>query len=630
MLLLKFIRKMGKVLRGGVADRVIMLGGLLGLAIGMVPGFNMTLVLLVLALLLLNAHFHIALLGFAVGKILCLALAPLTFRIGYFIIHGIGLEGFFRFASDAPVLALMDLHVYSLVGGLPLGLVLGLVFGWLMVRAVHGLRVGLVEATERSQKMRRLAANPVVRVFLRLVFGPKKAELGELLKEHPPVLRKSGFIVVGVAVALLLVGQYFFLDRGVKAGIERGVGMAHGAQVDVERARLSLTGGLLDLAGLQATDREDPARNAFEAGRLAASINVPDLLRKRYVINEVAVSNVLFGTERAAPGEVFKLPPPDEPEPEPSPLDYLEQARELRDRLLKLKEYLEMVEARREKQREKQREKLQRHGENIGYLTLSAQDILAERPTWVIRNVVIEGLRLPIAPEPQKLQATELTSHPELTGRPMVLTMTPEGADPTAHIELNFDRPDAVHTAAFRLRNVSLGDVLRLSGEAPVDVEGGRADIVIAGTFSATSLDFPFELDLTDLQAAVRPGQSFLGLDPDAAARMLDAVGELRITGSLTGSPGAPRVEINAGEVLASMRESLVAAGRAELANLVDEQAERLGKEIRARLDDEIRDRLPGLEGVFPRRQEPPAEEDDEDEPEPQRRPEDRLRDMFR
>ena len=138
------IRKLGKLARGGVTPLQVLLGCLLGVMLGMVPGFNMTMLLGIVLLVLLNANGGMAALGFALGKALCLLMAPVTFQIGYFLIHRIGLEGLFRAAGDTPVVALMDLHYYCLVGGLPVGLLVGLAMGLGMAKLVQGVRKGIL------------------------------------------------------------------------------------------------------------------------------------------------------------------------------------------------------------------------------------------------------------------------------------------------------------------------------------------------------------------------------------------------------------------------------------------------------------------------------------------------------
>ena len=129
MITFKIIRKIGKMLRGGAGKKEIFTGALLGVLIGFNPTLSLTLFLAILITLLLNANIGFTMLGVALGKVLGLALSVVTFHTGYFIIHGMGLESLFTTWVNAPVLALMDLNVYSMIGSLPFALVTGIAFG---------------------------------------------------------------------------------------------------------------------------------------------------------------------------------------------------------------------------------------------------------------------------------------------------------------------------------------------------------------------------------------------------------------------------------------------------------------------------------------------------------------------
>ncbi|MHC4873179.1 MAG: hypothetical protein ACYTFY_15155, partial [Planctomycetota bacterium] len=121
----KIIRKLGAALRGGPTFLQVFLGVFAGFAIGMMPGINLSFILLMALLLILNVNGGVAAVAVIIGKVLCLILAPLTFNIGYFLIHSIGLEGLVRAFGDTPVLALLDLHVYCMTGAIPFIIILG-------------------------------------------------------------------------------------------------------------------------------------------------------------------------------------------------------------------------------------------------------------------------------------------------------------------------------------------------------------------------------------------------------------------------------------------------------------------------------------------------------------------------
>ncbi len=106
---LKIFRKIVKFIRGGGGPLQIVLACILGMTLGLAPGFNLTTVGLVLLIVALNVSIGLAMFSAVVGKLLQLAAAPLLFETGHFLIHGAGLAGLVRWAGDTPVVALLDL-----------------------------------------------------------------------------------------------------------------------------------------------------------------------------------------------------------------------------------------------------------------------------------------------------------------------------------------------------------------------------------------------------------------------------------------------------------------------------------------------------------------------------------------
>ena len=176
MLTFKLIRKIGKILRGGAGRKEIILGTVFGALIGFNPDFNVTLLITFLLALLLNANFSFVVLGAAIGKLVSLATAAVSFHIGYTLIHNIGMESLFRSLCSAPVTALMDLNVYAMVGGLPLALATGLVLGIVLGTAVVKIRGKMLEA-DQHEIVGKTFGNKISRLLLRLAFGKSKLAL---------------------------------------------------------------------------------------------------------------------------------------------------------------------------------------------------------------------------------------------------------------------------------------------------------------------------------------------------------------------------------------------------------------------------------------------------------------------
>lgn len=430
---IKFIRKLVKVLRGGATFRQIFLAVLLGFAAGMIPGINLTLILCLVLLLVLNTNGGMALLAYLIGKSLCLLLAPVTFEIGFFLIHGAGLLGLIQAASDVPVLALLDLHVYSLLGGLPVIVVVGGALAWALSSLIVKARAGVAAAAGRSEKFQKLARNWFVRVLLRIAFGHQKESMAEMLEKESPIFLGSRLAVGLVVVVVMVVFQYLFLDVLARKGIEAGIAEASGAEVNVKRADLSLLTGRLVVEGLQVTDAARPTHNQVQADRIVMDVSVADLLTRRFVVDAVECDRVRTDVERVSPGKVYRRREPTGDDKERWNIDigglgnikeYYEQARKLHERIQELKGYLEKKEADTQ-EGPPDKEKLKEEARLRGYLRLSAKDCLARRPTWVVRFIKVGQVEVVEGLPGITLEARELSSHPSLHPEKMELKAYP-------------------------------------------------------------------------------------------------------------------------------------------------------------------------------------------------------------
>ena len=577
------VRKLGKLIRGGVTPGQVFLGCLLGFVLGMIPGFNGSMLLVVLLLVLLNANGAMAMLCFALGKVLCILLAPVTFQIGYFLIHQAGLEGLFRAAGDTPGVALMDLHYYCVAGGLLVGLLGGAVLGVLVGNVIRGTRKMILAAGERSEKAQRIAAKGPVRLLLRLVFGKQKAGFAEMLDKRSPVFRKAGVVLCAVLIALAVVGQIVLTDLFFEDALRGGLAAAVGAEVNIERADLSLFGEGLEIEGLQITDPGKPTHNLFQAKRLAGDVSVSGLLTKRLIVNRLVIDDAQTDAKRAAPGEVFEKEPRPEPEaPDDALSEYFEKAKELREWFEKLKEYLDKRDANEADEQptpeeiEQRKRRLRDLARAEGYFALSAQEILSQRPAWVIRELNVKPLRAPHVPDPMAVHGEELSGAPQLHDKPLKLVVT-AGDKTLVSTSLNFDTPGGEHHVSLHTPPLPVGDV-GLSNKAGLDVSEGTAEIQVDdGVFTNRLIrKLPFAVKLRDLKAGSREGKGVLGLDATATSEAMKHLKQIDLAGSLEGRLDAPRLKLDEKAILGALKDALVGAGKAELARQADAQLKKL------------------------------------------------------
>ena len=599
MIILKIIRKIGKILRGGAGKKEILLGMLCGVLIGFNPGASLTLALAILITLLLNANMAFTLLGVALGKILCLVLAPITFQTGYFIIHNAGLEEVFRSLCNAPVTALMDCNVYAMVGSLPYALVIGIVSGAALGTAVIRIRKKMLELDQHAI-IGKTFGNKVARLLLRLAFGKSKLSFEDEIPKKSPLFRKSGLILVGSIVVIGLLLELLLLDMAVKSGLQSTIAAKTGAEVNIGKAHLSLAGGKLEIENLQVTDPDKLTHNLVQIDTLAADISVSDLLRNSYAIDLLAGSTLRRDVLRDKPGKLLvqddKKKAADEAgeaEDGKSLDTYFAKAKDWKKYGDKAYEYLKKRKDNAEAVAKGEKPKASKEAavadaKKLGFLKAAA-DLVADRPAWTIRTIQITDVHLGKASPAYTFLGLYVSSHPELDTHPTILSLMPEGdGNPAAKLVLRFDDPAARHALTANFAGIDIADTVETSDSFPLNMSEGQADINVDGTFSADQLDLPFTITVHDLKADVEKGQTVMGMDAETATEVFSSMDQVDIDGSLGGSLLSPRVNIDYEKLTASMKEALVAAGKKELSKRANKEMDKAKNEAKKQASEEV------------------------------------------
>jgi uncharacterized protein (TIGR03546 family) len=612
MITFKLIRKIGKMLRGGAGKQEIFLGALCGVLIGFNPGASLTLILAILITLLLNANIGFTLLGVLLGKVLCITLAPITFQTGYFIIHNMGLEGLFTSLANAPVTALMDLNVYSMIGSLPFAVLIGIAFGKFMSAAINKIREQMVKAGQHD-KVGKVAGNKISKFLMWLAFGKQKISTEDVLAKNSPILRKSGLILVGSVLVIGLVLEFFLLDIAVKSGIQAAIAGETGAEVNIEKAHLSLADGKLEIENLQITDPDKPSHNLVQLETLAADISISDLLRKSYAIDRLAGSALKRDVLRAKPGAIYPQKEKSAAELEKEAAekaareaeggksieDYFAKAKDWKKYGDKAYNYLKTRKANagtaaQGEKPETTKEAAVVDAKKLGYLKAAA-DLASTRPAWLIRQIEISNVQLSSDYPVQTITASEVTSHPELNGQPTTFVMTPAGVnDPAAKIVLRFDDPAAMNEVAVNLTGIAIGDSIETGDALPLNIQDGKADIKSSGTFSADQLNLPFSIVIHDLKADAEEGKTVMGMDSATATEVFSSMAMIEIDGSLGGSLLSPRIKIDLEKLTANMKTALVAAGKKELANRANKEVDKAKEEAQKQAGEQLNKLLGG------------------------------------
>ena len=120
------------------------------------------------------------------------------------------------------------------------------------------------------------------------------------------MIRKSGWLIAIVMLALVLALVYLFAGFAIRIGLVYTLERAVGAEVNIDDVSMRLAPLALDIDGLQITDKDQPTHNLLSFERAEGALAVwPALLGYR-VIDNLSVDGLAFGGERARPGKVYR------------------------------------------------------------------------------------------------------------------------------------------------------------------------------------------------------------------------------------------------------------------------------------------------------------------------------------
>lgn len=582
-------RKLGGLLRGKATPfqlvAACVLGALLGFAPGLTKGPALVL-LLVAALLVVNANLGLALLVAGGARLLSLATASLAFSIGRFLLEG-PTEGLARAIVNTPVLAWCGLEYYAVAGGQLIGLVVGLVLGLLVASAITRFRRRMLAAEGNPSKLKELSAKPGAGFLIWLVIGKSaKGTWEEKLAKrvgNPVRIWGAALIVIGLVGAYL--AQQALAGPLAKRGLVAGLEGANGATVNVGSVELDLGEARMSIADLAMADPEALGEDLFRADRMELDVDQADFLRRRFHVAKVVVHEARSGAPRATPGE--RLAPEPEPEPEPEVgeggdyglKDVLADWELWRDRLRQARTWIDRLapsSAEKGEKTESLEERLAREVREGGWFAARADELIEGTPTFRLSELSIAGLDLADLPgRTFDLEARELSTNPALVDAPPRVELNSRDGAIGFLVDLApASRAGGNGALRFHWKGLEVDAAmakLRLPGPAPF--QGGTLDLSIDGAWDQGRIgrvDLPLKVTLRGTRLVVK------GIDPTD----LD---QLELSIGLKGALDAPRIRFDT----STLTDALVAAGKKQLADrLRSEFDQRLGGKVDEALAD--------------------------------------------
>lgn len=546
-------RQIGKLLRGSATPFQIIAACLIASFIAFIPGFGIApglMIAWIAVLVIVNANLFLAGVVGLVAKLAALALAPVSFALGRWLLDS-PLRGGFETLVNAPVFAWFGFEYPLVTGGQFLALVFGLATGLLVVRLTRLTWRRLAALEQDSAAFQRWHAKKWVRFTSFIFVGGLK---GEQSYEQLAARRIGNPVrVLGVVLVLLLgvlgfIAAKFFDDAIVTAALRSGLERANGATVDLEHASLEPGAGSLTLTNLALCDPDNVTHNLFAARTVEAKLSTSELLRKRATIDLVTVIAGTHGEKRAVPG-VRLAPPPEDDSGFKIELPDIQTVEDIfrnapiwKERLATVRRWLEKFSGSDTEElppgdtgpgyEEILRERIRRYG----YASIREDSLIQLAPTLLIRRLEAGEVKSTALPgELLTIVAENLSTQPGITNAtPSVSVRTASGI---FGVKLALEPMVSAATQAhveFHWKGLPLDELVAQiktdSGTPPV--QGGTVEISANGAIGLVDSNLPLTLTLRDTQL------SFGGSGPQPVA-------ELPLSVAVRGPIDQPAIQID-------------------------------------------------------------------------------------
>ena len=593
MLLPRFVSKLLAVLRGNVAPPLIFVSVMLGVWLGLMPGWSGLHTVLAVIVLVLNVHIGLFILALGVGKALSFALAPVLYHTGIWV-HG-HLAGLLSGLASIPVVGITDFNRLAVAGGLVLGPILGAICGFLLALFVFHFRRTMLTLSEKSEKFRVYYSKFWVRLLDRILIGKRTKDVHAMFAKAKYV-RKAGVVFAVIVVGGFLAAAHFLQSTVIKGYTVAALTSVNKAEADIDTLGISILGGNVGVSGVQLTDPKNPQQNQVSVGKMAAKASVYDLLLGKVVVDKMELSEVRFNQARATPGTVVPQTAPEKTfDPSQYKIDmndvsalekYVKDAKSLKEELEKLRNWLPKGKPAEggaadsnqpavavEKAPEKYLEYLTARVPAATTARVWAKQLLADKteiPSKLFGNSRVDVNNLSDAPQATKLPITLQIKSYVTPALLKIIADYSKGSTP--EISGTFEGFD-------------LSKVQELSQDAGLAFQAGKASGTFTGTMTQEKVDLTINLSLKDLQAK-GTGKGVLGLGVEQTTQVMQVLKELNTSIRVVGSPTQPRLVFDTKGLTKEFQQALVAAGKERVLQEVD-------KQVQKQLDGKLGEKLP-------------------------------------
>ena len=273
----RLFREGARLLRSRATDRQIALGGVLGFLLAAIPGLSAIHVLLVAAVLILDASLRGALLALSVAALLLPRCDPVFHAAGSFLLEDVGWLVPLWTAVDATPIGPLTGFTNTVTAG---SVTVGLLIAPLLYRALRTALPKLRRAFPRSGT-------------------PPPGHEDDNREERRQSWRRRAVLFAGITSLIVLLIAPLLLHPVVESAVERALSRATSTRVDVSGLSLTIAPPGLRWDRLIALDSSGAGVLAC-TGRLRVGFAAGPLLRGRFVADSLFIEDV-------------RLVPPGEP-----------------------------------------------------------------------------------------------------------------------------------------------------------------------------------------------------------------------------------------------------------------------------------------------------------------------------
>ena len=120
------------------------------------------------------------------------------------------------------------------------------------------------------------------------------------------MIRKSGWLIFLALLAVILLLFYVFAGTAIRLGMVYTLEKVVGAEVNIADVSLGLAPLSITIENLQITNKDKPTHNTLSFKEAKASLEVWPALLGYYVVDDLSVDGLAYGTERRSPGKVYR------------------------------------------------------------------------------------------------------------------------------------------------------------------------------------------------------------------------------------------------------------------------------------------------------------------------------------